>query len=340
MAPMLETVNPATGEVLAVFPVQGRREVDAVVAEGAQPAALWWAKCPISERRLVLLAWKSHLTRYIGRIAQLAHAETGKSLDEAKLEVIRAITRIDWVARHARPVLAPRRVRQGPAGGLLASEPPAVVCYEPLGVVGVIGPADNPVLTPVRSIVCALAAGNAVVFKPSELTPAVGEWLVHSFGEALRACGNDGAPAVLQGVYGPVTTAAALAAQSGVAKIVFSGPRESARPILAAAAEALTPVVVWSGAAAEGPGQSSTADGSDELREFARAKVSAGRRRLRLPARLALPSLATAGRTPREVERLVTTVTLLHGRLYRARPTLARRLPLLGRRAQAARDQR
>lgn len=330
MAPMLETVNPATGEVLAVFPVQGRREVDAVVAEGAQPAALWWAKCPISERRLVLLAWKSHLTRYIGRIAQLAHAETGKSLDEAKLEVIRAITRIDWVARHARPVLAPRRVRQGPAGGLLASEPPAVVCYEPLGVVGVIGPADNPVLTPVRSIVCALAAGNAVVFKPSELTPAVGEWLVHSFGEALRACGNDGAPAVLQGVYGPVTTAAALAAQSGVAKIVFSGPRESARPILAAAAEALTPVVVWSGDAS---------DEMDELREFARAKVSAGRR-LRLPARLALPSLATAGRTPREVERLVTTVTLLHGRLYRARPTLARRLPLLGRRARAARDQR
>jgi acyl-CoA reductase-like NAD-dependent aldehyde dehydrogenase len=339
MAPMLETVNPATGEVLAVFPVQGRREVDAVVAEGAQPAALWWAKFPISERRLVLLAWKSHLTRYIGRIAQLAHAETGKPLDEAKLEVIRAITRIDWVARHARSVLAPRRVRQGPAGGLLASEPPAMVCYEPLGVVGVIGSADYPVLTPVRSIVCALAAGNAVVFNPSELTPAVGEWLVRSFGEALRACGNDSAsdwpgptaaaPAVVQGVYGPVTTAEALAAQSGVAKIVFSGPRESARPILAAAAEALTPVVVWSGDVTD----------VDGLREFTRARLTTAPRRLRLPARLALPSLSSAG-TPRDTERLVTTVTLLHGRLYRARPTLAGRIPLLGRRARAGRDQR
>jgi hypothetical protein len=219
-----------------------------------------------------------------------------------------------------------------------------VVCYEPLGVVGVIGPADNPVLTPVQSIVCALAAGNAVVFKPSELAPAVGEWLVRSFGEALRACGNDAAPAVLQGVYGPGTTAEALAAQSGVAKIAYSGPRESARPILAAAAEALTPVVLWSGAAAEGPGQSNTAAeglaGADELRQFTRAKVSIGQRRLRLPARFALPSLASAGRTPRDTERLVTTVTLLHGRLYRARPTLAGRIPLLGRKAQAGRAQR
>ncbi len=236
MATMLETVNPATGEVLATFPVQGRREVDAVVAAGARPAALWWSSLTFGERRVVLLAWKSHLTRYIGRIAQLVHAETGRTLDEATLEVIRAITHIDWAARHARSVLAPRRVRQGLVGGLLASDPPAVVRYEPLGVIGVIGPADNPVLTPVRSIACALSAGNAVVFKPSELTSAVGEWLVRSFGEALRACGNDAAPEVLQGIYGPGTTAEALAAQRGIAKIAFSGSLDAARPIMVAAA--------------------------------------------------------------------------------------------------------
>jgi acyl-CoA reductase-like NAD-dependent aldehyde dehydrogenase len=326
MASMLETVNPATGEVLATFPVQGRREVDAVVAAGAQPAAIWWAKFSFAERRLVLLAWKSHLTRYIGRIAQLVHAETGKPLDEAKLEVIRAITHIDWVARHARSVLAPRRVRRALPGGLLASDPPAMVYYEPLGVVGVIGPADNPVVTPVRSIACALAAGNAVVFKPSELTPAVGEWLVRSFGEALRVCVDDPAPAVLQGIYGPGTTAEALAAQGGVAKIAFSGPRETARPIMAAAAETLTPVVIWSGDAdgtdadgtdADGTGEPGPA-GADGLREFTRAKVSTARRRLRLPVRFGAPSLASAGKTPRDMDRLVTTVTLLHGRLYRA----------------------
>ena len=333
MASMLETVNPATGEVLATFPVQGRREVDAVVAATAQPAALWWAKFSYAERRWVLLAWKSHLTRYIGRIAYLTHEETGKPLDEAKLEVIRAITHVDWVARHARSVLAPRRVRQGPAGRLLASGLATVVRYEPLGVVGVIGPADNPVVTTVRSIACALAAGNAVVFKPSELAPAVGEWLVRSFGEALRACGNDAAPAVLTGIYGPGTTAEALAAQTGVAKIAFSGPQESARPILAAAAEALTPVVAWSGDAGD---ETSDMDG---LREFARAKVSTVPRRLRLPTRTPRPE-GQASPAPRDTERLVTTVTLLHGRLYRARPKQAGRIPRLGRRGQAGRDRR
>src|ERR1039457_6917869 len=98
---MLETVNPATGEVLATFRVQSRREVDAVVA-AAREAAVWWAGLGPSGRRVRLLAWKSHLTRYMGRLAQLVHEETGKPLDDAKLEIILAILHIDWAARHAR----------------------------------------------------------------------------------------------------------------------------------------------------------------------------------------------------------------------------------------------
>ena len=86
---MLETVNPATGEVLATFPVHGRREVDAAVAQ-AREAAAWWAGLGWSGRRIRLLAWKSHLTRYMSRLAQLVHEETGKPLDDAKLEIILA----------------------------------------------------------------------------------------------------------------------------------------------------------------------------------------------------------------------------------------------------------
>ena len=218
---MLETVNPATGEVLATFPVHGRREVDAAVAT-AREAASWWAGLGWSGRKIRLLAWKSHLVRYMGRLAQLMHEETGKPLDDAKLEIILAVLHIDWAARHARRVLRSRRVRSG----LLAINQVSTVEYLPLGVVGVIGPWNYPVFTPVGSIAYALAAGNAVVFKPSELTPATGAWLVRSFGEALGVCGSS--QPVLQLVTGPGSTGEALA-RSGVAKIAFTGSAATAR---------------------------------------------------------------------------------------------------------------
>jgi acyl-CoA reductase-like NAD-dependent aldehyde dehydrogenase len=236
---MLETVNPATGEVLATFPVHGRREVEAAVAQ-AHEAAAWWAGLGWSERRIRLLAWKSHLTRYLSRLAQLVHEETGKPLDDAKLEIILAIVHIDWAARHARRVLRPHRVRSG----LAAINQASTVEYQPLGVVGVIGPWNYPVFTPIGSIAYALAAGNAVVFKPSELTPATGDWLVRAFNEALGIFGD--VRPVLQVITGPGSTGESLA-RSGVAKIAFTGSAATARKVMAAAADTLTPVLAECG---------------------------------------------------------------------------------------------
>jgi acyl-CoA reductase-like NAD-dependent aldehyde dehydrogenase len=236
---MLETVNPATGEVLATFPVHGRRDVDAAVA-GAREAAVWWDELGWSGRRIRLLAWKSHLTRYMSRLAQLVHEETGKPLDDARLEIILAILHIDWAAKHAKRVLGPRRVR----AGLFSFHQSATLEYQPLGVVGVIGPWNYPVFTPVGSIVYALAAGNAVVFKPSELTPATGDWLVRSFREALGVFGE--VHPVFQLVTGDGFTGEALA-RSGLAKIAFTGSAGTARKVMAAAADTLTPVVAECG---------------------------------------------------------------------------------------------
>jgi acyl-CoA reductase-like NAD-dependent aldehyde dehydrogenase len=236
---MLETVNPATGEVLATFPVHGRREVDAAVAT-AHEAASWWAGLGWAGRRIRLLAWKSHLVRYMGRLAQLMHEETGKPLDDAKMEIILAVLHIDWAARHARRVLRPRRVRSG----LAAINQVSTLEYLPVGVVGVIGPWNYPVFTPVGSIAYALAAGNAVVFKPSELTPATGAWLVESFGEALGVFGSS--QPVLQLITGPGSTGEALA-RSGVGKIAFTGSAATARKVMAAAADNLTPVLAECG---------------------------------------------------------------------------------------------
>ena len=80
----------------------------------------------------------------------------------------------------------------------------ATLEYQPLGVVGVIGPWNYPVFTPMGSIAYALAAGNAVVFKPSELTPGVGMALADALAEVV-----EGQP-VLQVVTGFGETGAAL----------------------------------------------------------------------------------------------------------------------------------
>ena len=115
----------------------------------------------------------------------------------------------------------------------------ASVEYQPLGVIGVIGPWNYPVFTPMGSIGYALAAGNAVVFKPSELTTGVGQWLVQSFTEVLSEVFGETEP-VLQLVTGLGATGAELA-RSGVNKLAFTGSAATARKVLAAAAETLTP---------------------------------------------------------------------------------------------------
>jgi len=234
------SLNPATGEVLATYGIDGEREVAGAVRR-ARSAAAWWGGLSFAERKLRLLAWKSHITRYLGRLAQLVHDETGKPLDDATLEIVNTIFHLDWAARHAQPVLKPRRV---PSGIAMINQA-ASVEYHPLGVVGVIGPWNYPVFTPMGSIGYALAAGNAVVFKPSELTTGVGQWLVQSFTEVLSEVFGDTEP-VLQLVTGLGATGAELA-KSGVHKVAFTGSATTARKVLAAAAETLTPVLAECG---------------------------------------------------------------------------------------------
>jgi acyl-CoA reductase-like NAD-dependent aldehyde dehydrogenase len=234
-AETFDSLNPATSEVIGTFPVQGPEAIGPVV-ERAQGAAAWWGALPWKERQLRLMAWKSHITRYMGRLAELVHTETGKPVADAQLEIMMAITHIDWAARHARQVLGPRKVRSG----LIAINQSALLEYQPLGVVGVIGPWNYPVFTPMGSIAYALAAGNAVVFKPSEFTPAVGGWLVSSFAAAA------GEQPVLQLVTGDGRTGAALA-RSAVNKIAFTGSAATAKKVMAACAERLTPLVAECG---------------------------------------------------------------------------------------------
>jgi acyl-CoA reductase-like NAD-dependent aldehyde dehydrogenase len=230
-----DSLNPATSEIIATFPVCDENDVADAVAR-AQEAARWWAELGWKDRQRRLLAWKSHVIRYIGRLAELVHTETGKPLPDAQLEILLAVVHIDWAARNAHKVLRARRVRPG----LVSINQAATLEYQPLGVVGVIGPWNYPVFTPMGSIAYALAAGNAVVFKPSEFTPAVGGWLVSSFAEVVPE------QPVLQLITGFGPTGDHLA-RSAVNKIAFTGSAATAKKVMAACATNLTPIVAECG---------------------------------------------------------------------------------------------
>ena len=230
-----ESLNPATGAVVGTYPVHTAEEVEAAVAK-ARAAAQWWASLGFAGRAERLARWRGALAQRMSELGEVITAETGKPAGDAQLELVLAIEHLAWAAKHARKVLGPQRR----APGLLLSNQAASVEYHPLGVVGVIGPWNYPVYTPLGSISYALAAGNAVVFKPSEYTPGVGKWLVESFAEAAPE------HPVLQLVTGFGETGAALT-RAGVDKLAFTGSAATGKKVMATAAETLTPVVIEAG---------------------------------------------------------------------------------------------
>ncbi|MDQ3503965.1 MAG: aldehyde dehydrogenase family protein [Actinomycetota bacterium] len=231
-----DSLDPATGAVLSSWPVHSAEQVDAVV-ERAKEAARWWAELGFAGRRTHLTAWKAEIARGLPELARLVHAENGKPFPDAVLEITLAVDHIAWAAKNARRVLGPRRIRSG----LLAANQASTLEYPPLGVVGVIGPWNYPVFTPMGSLAYTLAAGNAVVFKPSEHTPAVGAWLVEAWRRAVPT-----GPDVMQLVTGAGPTGAALC-RAGVDKIAFTGSAATGRKVMAACAEGLVPVLMECG---------------------------------------------------------------------------------------------
>src|SRR5690606_34393034 len=231
----LISTNPATGAEVGRFPVA---DVDAVAeaVRRARAAQVWWRDLGFAGRKKRLLRWRSLMTARLDELIELMHAESGKTRADALVEHAPALSHVGWSARTARRVLRTGRVRGTP----VLPEFSAFVAYQPYGVIGVIGPWNYPINTPMGSIAYALAAGNAVVFKPSEYTPAVGQWYVDRFAEIVPE------HPVLQIVFGLGETGAHLF-RSGVDKVAFTGSPRTARKIMAACAETLTPVLIEGG---------------------------------------------------------------------------------------------
>jgi aldehyde dehydrogenase (NAD+) len=229
------THHPATGELFGTYPITSDEEVAVAVAR-ARATARWWSELSFRERRKILLKWNSLLTSRVDEAAELIVAESGKPKSDAQLEAALACEHIDWAARKAEFYL--RSHRRAP--GLLMANMRAQVDRVPFGVVGVIGPWNYPIFTPMGSIAYALAAGNTVIFKPSEFTPAIGLWLAKTLQEVLPERN------LLQVVTGGGSVGASLITHC-VDKISFTGSTLTAKKVAAACVERMIPFVLECG---------------------------------------------------------------------------------------------
>lgn len=226
--------NPATGEEIGRAPLVMPEEVARAVgrAREAQPA---WAASSLSERGRIILEARRIILSELDEIALLISRETGKPASEAvSLELTPSLDLMQYFARKTSNLLSPRRISVGQYWTMGRS---SYEMYKPLGVVGIISPWNFPWATPLDEVVMALVAGNAVVLKPSELTPLTGLKIQNVLTRAGLPNG------LLQVVTGDGSTGAALIG-AGVDKIMFTGSVATGKRVAEAAAKYLIPVVL------------------------------------------------------------------------------------------------
>ncbi|MBX3594675.1 succinylglutamate-semialdehyde dehydrogenase [Sphingomonas sp.] len=233
------STEPATGAVL------WRQEIGDVDGEVAAARASWadWASRPIAFRIETLRRYANVVRQKADTFADLIARETGKPLWEARSEIDAVIGKVDISVTAYSERTGQRRV-DAPMNTRLALR------HKPHGVLAVLGPYNFPAHLPNGHIVPALLAGNAVVFKPSEKTPASGAFLI----ECLHAAGVPAGCARL--LIGGPDEGKALAGHDGIDGLLFTGSARTgialnrafaAKPekILALEMGGNNPIVVW-----------------------------------------------------------------------------------------------
>ena len=223
--------NPATGEVIREVPVTDPDAVAALVA-AARAAQPEWEQLGYDGRGKILKRMQKWLVDHGDEVVETIVAETGKAYEDARLvELAYGANALGFWAKKAPKWLADEKVHTTNPFVLARS---LRVRYRPLGVVGVIGPWNYPLVNSVGDAIPALAAGNAVVVKPSEVTPLTSLL----FERGLKECGiPDGVFAV---AIGAAETGEALI--DAVDMVMFTGSTRTGRKVMERAAKTLTPV--------------------------------------------------------------------------------------------------
>jgi aldehyde dehydrogenase (NAD+) len=223
-----EHVNPATGRVQAEVPIAGSEEVGAAV-DAAEAAARMWRDTPPIRKRELLAALGERVRRSGDELSTLLTLETGLPIRLAQSLAVRGADFLGYNASLAETL----------EGQLVASNPIGAIDYvipEPYGVVALIMTWNGGISGLGRKCGAALAAGNTVVIKASELAP----FTAVRFAELALEIGIP--PGVINVVHGDATSGELLVRSKAVRKISFTGGIEAARKIQEAAASAPKPV--------------------------------------------------------------------------------------------------
>lgn len=219
------TLNPANGQVLAHVQQASKAQIDKAVRQAAQAQRTWAALNPTA-RTGILLDAANLIARHNEELAHLETADTGKPIhDTARVDIAGGVA----VMRYFAGLAAALEGRQSPVNGSAFT----YTRLEPLGVVAGIGAWNYPVQIAMWKLAPALAAGNAMLFKPSEVTPLS----THRLAELLVEAGVPaGLFNVLQGNH---EVGRALIEHPGIAKVSFTGSVPTGMKVMSAAAGTL-----------------------------------------------------------------------------------------------------
>jgi acyl-CoA reductase-like NAD-dependent aldehyde dehydrogenase len=233
----LESVSPATGDVIGSVRVTAPKEVAAAV-EGAANAQRLWRSLRIADRARYMQRAAQAVIDEADELTDLLCREQGRPRAETELmELVPAIETLQWLAEHGPGILSGERIGFSRA---LHPVKRGRWSYEPLGVVGVLGPAAEPFATPLGDVAVALMAGNGVVFKPSPYACLAGERIARVF---TRAGLPEG---LLRVVHGHADTGSAVV-NARVAQVRFTGSADAGRAVGEACARGVKRAVLEMG---------------------------------------------------------------------------------------------
>ena len=212
-----EIFNPATGEVSAHVAFATPAVLDEAVA-CATRAGVEWGKTSLTKRVQVLFAFREILNARKEEVAALITAEHGKVLSDALGEVTRGLEVVEFAC--GLPHLLKGGYSEGVSNGI-----DVYSIRQPLGVVGIISPFNFPAMVPMWFFPVAIAAGNAVIIKPSEKDPSASMLIAEMWKEAGLPDG------VFNVVHGDKVVVDAMLAHPGIASISFVGSTPIARYI-------------------------------------------------------------------------------------------------------------
>ena len=234
VASRIAVTNPATGEILREFDSADSAQVHAAVAR-ARAAQTQWRATPVRDRLKIIRNFQRLLNERKAEIAKTITSEAGKPLAEALLtEVLVVLDSARFLIDEAYGLLQDEAV---PHGSLATKMKRGCIVREPYGVIGIISPWNYPFSIPAVQVLTALVAGNAVVLKPSELTPLSSL----KTADLLQAAGLP--EHLFEILVGDGSTGAALV-ESEIDKLIFTGSVATGKRIAQSAGARLLPVVL------------------------------------------------------------------------------------------------